>query len=773
MHLVYNIYLEVAGCFFLAVLLIYSWLTVEGKNRSNREFKVLVMILLTNEILDIATAITISYGAVISPGFNMVLNTIYFLFTAAGGYQAAVYIESYVEKIPMKLKISRVNFIAGIIYGVLLLCNMFGGYIFHFDEAGSYVHGILYPVVFLCPMYFMTTAVILNIRHPQAFTKKQFISNLVYALIVFSASAVQAFFLPSILLTCFSGSLAIMIVFFSLETPDYQNLMKTMEELKRSKEETEFAEAEAIAANQAKSHFLANMSHEIRTPINGILGMNTLIIEETKDPAILEYALNVQSAGNSLLSIVNDILDFSRIESGKTQIIEGEYQLCSLLNDCYNLIYLKANEKNLSLKFENDPDMPAVLYGDEVRIRQIIMNLLTNAVKYTPKGSVTLRAGYQNDDDDNIVLYIAVEDSGIGIDKDNQYLLFETFERIDESVIRNIEGTGLGLVITKQLLEMMGGNIQVESELQKGSVFTVAIPQRVVSRKAAGEFTPKYTEATTISRGNPYEFIAPEARILVVDDVEMNIRVVKGMLRKTGIHVETARNGIECLAKAQEKQYDVILLDHMMPEMDGVETLHKMKDLDRNKNKNTPVIMLTANAILGARENYLVEGFTDYLSKPVLERQLYKVMLKYLPERLVKRGEVLKEKVSDEASREFTAIGDEKLDQLTCLDLETGLAYCANDIEFYKEMLDTYLENEKTLALKQHFGQKQWKDYAIVIHGVKSSSLTIGAIEVSQKAKELEHAAKDCNEEFILQNHDAFIQMYQGLIDTIASVIKE
>ncbi|MGN0427261.1 MAG: ATP-binding protein [Agathobacter sp.] len=780
MNLVYNIYLEVAGCFFLLVLLIYSFLIMEGQNSSNREFRRLVALLFICELLDVITAVTISYGRIIEPRFNLIINTVYFIIVAASGYQYAVYIESYIVKGRRKTRLEKLHFAAGAFYIILLSINLFSGCVFSFSEDGLYTHGFLYPVVFLYPMFIMITAVVTNLRHPKSYTRKQFYANLIYAIVVIVISGIQALFLPSVLLTYFSCTLAVMIMFFSLETPDYQNLLKTMEELRKSKEEIEFAEAEAIAANQAKSNFLANMSHEIRTPINGIIGMNTLILEESTEPAITEYARNVQTAGNSLLAIVNDILDFSRIESGKILIIPNEYQVCALLNDCYNLIYLRANEKNLTLEFENDPDMPGVLYGDEVRVRQIIMNLLTNAVKYTQKGGVTLKVGYQKAEADEIVLYVAVEDTGIGIEKENINLLFEAFQRLDETMNRNIEGTGLGLKITKQLLEMMNGNILVESEPGKGSVFTVAIPQKVVSAEKAGAFSPRYTESTKRSNGNPYEFTAPEARILVVDDVELNLKVVKGLLKKTGIHVETAMSGEECLEKAGEKSYDIIFLDHMMPEMDGIQTLQNLRVMDKNKNPDTPIVMLTANAIVGAKDDYLKAGFTDYLSKPILERQLYKIMIKYLPERLVKRGEMLDTKKTGTEEKTVPAkqegtpskTGDPVLDQLTWLDLETGLSYCANDIEFYKEMIETYLENAKLDQLETAYKDEDWENYTILIHGVKSSSLTIGAVRLSGEAKALEHAAKEGNAGYIEQNQAAFMEEYQKLIDDISAVIK-
>ena len=434
---------------------------------------------------------------------------------------------------------------------------------------------------------------------------------------------------------------------------EVQMIEEKNQELMIANEEAEKAKADAIAAANAKSVFLANMSHEIRTPINAILGMDTMILRECNDNEILEYAGNIQSASQTLLSLINDILDFSKIETGKLELVAGDYALSSLINDVYHMLISKAKEKGLALNVESNKNLPAKLYGDEVRIRQIIVNILNNAIKYTKKGSVTLTVGmsdmklsdmpdHSNDSksenitDKNTIITFRIADTGIGIKKENISHLFDSFSRFDEKKNKYIEGTGLGLAITKQLVDLMNGEIVVTSEYGKGSVFTVSIPQKIVSDLKIGDISEKYNEPSN-KKKKKSTFTAPDANVLVVDDVKMNINVFKALLKRTEINVDSAMSGSEALDMIKEKKYDIIFLDHMMPDMDGIETYQNMKMLEDNPNKDTTVVMLTANAIMGAKEEYLGIGFSDYLSKPVQAPKLESMILKYLPEELVQR----------------------------------------------------------------------------------------------------------------------------------------
>ena len=438
-------------------------------------------------------------------------------------------------------------------------------------------------------------------------------------------------------------------IIFKYQTFAYEKQAKILkdndEALRKLNEELEEANSRLESANAAKSNFLANMSHEIRTPINAVLGMDEMILRECKDKQILAYASDIDSAGHQLLSLVNDILDFSKIESGKMELHPVEYELFSVINDCYNMIFMRAKRKDLQFRIKNDPNIPAFLFGDEVRIRQIIMNLLTNAVKYTKDGSVTLNIGFKNIDEENIELIVSVKDTGIGISEENKKYLFDSFKRIDERSNRNIEGTGLGLAITQKFTEMMGGTIEVDSVLYEGSTFTITIPQKIADKNTIGNFNERLDRRNTNDdqSDKPKEthkekkFTAPRARILVVDDVRMNLNVVKLLLKNTEVQIDLASSGDECLKYTLMKRYDLILMDHMMPIMDGIEALHKLRVQVDGLNIETPVVALTANALVGAQEMYLNEGFVAYISKPVKAAELEECLLKFLPENKINK----------------------------------------------------------------------------------------------------------------------------------------
>lgn len=384
----------------------------------------------------------------------------------------------------------------------------------------------------------------------------------------------------------------------------------------------------AIAASESKAMFLANMSHEIRTPINTVIGMNEMILRENEDATIEEYAVNIKNASHMLLSLINDVLDFSKIEAGKLQIVESEYDTAAMIKDVIVSTKVRMGDKKLTFTSVIDKELPSVIKGDEIRIKQVLNNLLSNAIKYTDSGTITLDIGRECSDD-KFCLKIQVKDTGKGIKPEDMDNLFTMFRRFELKTNRYIEGTGLGLTITKQLVENMGGIISVDSEYGKGSCFTVTIPQEVILDSPIGEFD-KTERADRVKSEEKGFYVNPNARILVVDDNKINIAVIVGLLKRSQVMVDTAPGGMECFELTKENKYDLILMDHMMPQPDGIATLHMIREDKDNLNANTKIIVLTANAIAGVEKTYIKEGFDGYLSKPVEVDRLEETLEKYL-----------------------------------------------------------------------------------------------------------------------------------------------
>lgn len=407
---------------------------------------------------------------------------------------------------------------------------------------------------------------------------------------------------------------------------------KTYEQEKQAAE-AQKKEVEQIA--RSKDTFFANMSHEIRTPINTIIGLNEMILREDISDEIAENAINIQNASKMLLTTINDILDLSKLESGKMDIVPTQYEISSMFSDLVNLIWIRAHQKNLEFKVDIDPEIPSMLYGDEVRIKQVVTNMLTNAVKYTFSGSVTLSAKGERVAADQILLRISVQDTGMGIRKESLDDLFSSFKRVDESDNRHIEGTGLGLNISRQLVEMMGGKISVDSVYHQGSTFTVEVKQRIVNVRPIGVINFAAQKQLNHRAVYRQSFIAPDAHILVVDDNSMNLMVVVKLLRDTRVKVDTAESGREALQKTAENTYHVILMDHMMPEMDGAATLRAVRSQTKGFCQKTPVIALTANVMSDAEQVYRNMGFDGYLAKPISAPLLEAGLLKYLPPTLI------------------------------------------------------------------------------------------------------------------------------------------
>ena len=480
----------------------------------------------------------------------------------------------------------------------------------------------------------------------------------------------------------------------------------------------------------------------------------------------MEYAGNIEVSGRNLLQLINSILDFSKIEDGKMEIIPVPYSVHALITYLVTSVQERAEAKGLLFTVDADPGLPSKLYGDDTRINQVILNLLTNAVKYTPEGSVTLTIRTAETLEDKVRLYVAVSDTGIGIRECDMDRLFESFERLDEKRNHNIEGTGLGISITTSLLKLMDSELKVQSTYGKGSVFSFELWQKIEDPTPMGDYRQPVVTRSDSARYHE-SFHAPDARILIVDDTRMNLTVAVNLLKKTLVQIDTAQNGTDAIALAKETAYDLILMDQRMPGMSGTQTMNGIRELPDAKNKNTPFICLTADAIRGAKERYMAEGFSDYLTKPIAGDLLEQTLMTYLPKEKVETAQ------AEEDTRDTTPVTS-FLPALKAagLDTESALTYCMDSEDFYKEILGEYIEEyeERCNKLNEYFKNEDWENYSIIAHALKSSSRTIGANTLSDKALILEKASKEAEEATVRNHHEELLSDYAELIQTLKDV---
>ena len=558
---------------------------------------------------------------------------------------------------------------------------------------------------------------------------------------------------------------ALISAFYIIGYRHESKVTKRMEEMKATEQKREYEakilmleKAAADSANKAKSDFLADMSHEIRTPINAVLGMNEMILRESNDENILEYSSNIKSSGDTLLSLINNILDFSKIEEGKMSLVIVDFEVAELINNLVNSISARAKSKGLEFIVDVDSSIPSRLVGDDVRISQVILNLLTNAVKYTEKGTVTLRVTNKGMKDGNACLRFDVIDTGIGIKDEDIDKLYKSFERIEEKRNRHIEGTGLGISIVCKLLSMMNSKLDVESKYAIGSVFGFDLALKVSDPEPIGRYEDRI-KSSALSKDMEDHLYALGAKIVVTDDNDMNLKVAVNFLKIFGIKPVTCTSGQETIDKLREDKCDMLFLDHMMPKMDGVETLKILKD--EGLVKDTVVIALTANAVAGAEEQYLNAGFDSYLSKPVTVKDFEKALKTYLPKDVISgTSTVAKEADPGPSLEKARSLG---------LNVDAGLAYACDEEDFYMELLTDYAKSaeEKCSSLESFLENSDFENYEILIHSLKSSSKMIGADDLSDKAKDLQDAAGNKDMDFIRSHHDDFVKGYRKLASEV------
>ena len=558
------------------------------------------------------------------------------------------------------------------------------------------------------------------------------------------------------------------------EITGYAVLLSDLTEERRQLEESQQLKLEAEIANKAKSDFLAQMSHEIRTPINAVLGMNEMILRESREDSVKKYAMDIKDSASSLLSIINEILDLAKIESGRMELIPANYALSSVLNDMYNMMNIRAKEKNLTLTFDIQKNIPSEYFGDDIRLRQILMNLLTNAIKYTQTGSVTfsIRGGSKG-----TVAYLrfSVADTGVGIREEDIEKLFEKYRRFDESKHRDIEGTGLGMNITMHLLRLMGSELKVDSVYGKGSCFYFDLHQRITNNEPLGDFSDRVAR-----QKHDYEwqtsFEAPQAHVLVVDDNNVNRKVFMNLLKQTKMQIDEADGGRKALGMIAATHFDLIFLDHMMPEMDGIETLHEMEkmDLSASGNENTPVIMLTANAVVGAEEKYMQEGFSGFLTKPIIPEKLDAIICKYLPQDLLINvsGKPISSVDAEQGDKPIPLQPLDEFDWEAAMRILQDQSMLTETLQDFAEFLPQ-TRDELNLYMDSIDAKETLNSYRICVHSLKSSAATVGAILLSKLARLLEEAAANENMDRLRTLHPILVEEIDRHYERLCTIFPE
>ncbi len=729
------------------------------RTRPSKWFFALLVTSFLQLIFDIASVYTVNHLYTVSPIVNRVIHYFYMGFLLQLFYCAYKYLEAVVEE-EIGSRISKIRYT--IIPFVLSILGVIFLPLYYMETPkGNYSYGPAASMLYIGVGTYIILIIRMLMIHGKEISPKK---RRAFMVAMFSELSVAIYqtIVPTSLITCLGIVLLNMGIFLTVENPDAVLVELLEKETKR-----------ADIANQAKTNFLANMSHEIRTPINAVLGMNEIILRESKEPNVREYAKDVQGAAKSLLSIINDILDITKIEAGKLTIISTEYGFSSMIHDVTNMISFKAKAKDLEFKVEVDDKIPSELFGDDIRIRQILVNLLNNAVKYTHKGSVTLEVKLlQNEKEDIASILFSVKDTGIGIKEEDIEKLYIPFERIEEKRNRNIEGTGLGMNITMNLLAMLKSKLEVVSEYGKGSTFSFILEQKIINKEPIGKLE-KLLENMDIEPKYQVSFEAPNAKILVVDDNEMNRKVFCGLLKKTKIQISEASSGMASIEMAKETAYDIIFMDHMMPGMDGVEAFKIMRELEDYPCKHTPVVILTANAIVGAKEQYLKEGFCAFLSKPIDSSKLEQLVEQLLDKSLVQY-------VERKDLEETEKVGFD-VDELPVID---GLdwQYAASHFENKEEMLKIvaffasaieYDASELEQYFANIFEEESRKNYCTKVHSMKSSASIIGIIPLAGMAKVLENAARNSDYTILMQMTPIFLQCLRGYKEHLSVFIEE
>ncbi|MCR4923797.1 MAG: response regulator [Lachnospiraceae bacterium] len=777
-----SVYFSMAAVVFMLLFLMLAFFN----NTSNSNTRTLMVKTAIMALIGCLAELMATVAGKVN-GVSNLLKTLLYTLNMATMFLSAIWFNKYTYAYigngegKHNIKFREINSALISLFYVLLFGNLFFNYAFVYTDEGLLYGPMTIVLGYLAPLFYLLADLVAIFWKKSNLTRREFVALIATHICVITGAVLQGILEDRILLVSFFITIGLYIIYSFLEAPDYQRLLETNKKLMD-------AEKRANEANRAKSNFLSSMSHEIRTPMNAVIGMNELtrmvltdekIKADVKIEKALGYAESIKNAGESLLYVINDILDVTKIESGKMDIVPAPYHMKLLLDDiCESFSYQAANKGLLFLN-HIDGDLPGYVSGDKLRVRQIITNIVNNGLKYTKEGSVSLDVSGKLLGD-KVIYSIAVSDTGIGIKEENLDHLFDTFGRVDDEDTHFIEGTGLGLSIVKNLLDLMDGEISVESIYGKGSVFTVHLPQQIVSNEKISD----YKKDESDRKDTTIKYLIKGRRILVVDDNLTNIAVAKSFLQQTEAEIRTARSGAEALPLIENVKYDLIFMDHMMPGMSGDKVVSEIRRNPKqySENSNTPIVAMTANATAGLKQKYIEEyGFDDYLAKPFKFAELINVVKKYIKDGIGEEEEErgsqnknLNEGQKEESvgrKKETLPVpdnGDEKA--IDHIDVEAALSICESE-DIYKSIIEVYLEtkDENIQGLKDSLAAEDWLTFQTLAHAIKSSSASLGANNFSDLSKDMEHLAGERSENedideniaYIKRNFDRYIEAYE------------